>query len=186
MLAENESKIRVTEKRWQTRIQSVPDELNEFAIQALRDVVRLLKVTDLKPDGSQSNSPAIDDTDECLYPGILERASSLLSCDVTGCQELLAFPVILRHDHVTPAISFLAQYQRWSVSLSRLRHEPEVCRVALWVLEFLGLSDDTPLAALNEFDGRLVCLCGNPKFQKPMSFQSLVGLTLSISPCGAC
>jgi hypothetical protein len=172
MLSEDESKIPVTVERWREVVDSVPEDLAEFANQVKRDVIRLLTVSDLKIDSIDAD--ASKDAD----PNIFDRASSLISCGVAGCQNLLTFPAILQEDHVTPYHNHNFQDRKWPDLLSRLRHEPEVSRAVSLVLQTLGLSNDTPLVAFDGFDRKLVCLCGNPKFRQPVDFRSLVSKKL--------
>jgi hypothetical protein len=171
MLAEDESKIPVTAERWRLVVEYVSDDLKGFANQVRRDVARLLKIAESETSSIEADIAIAEDED----PAIFERASSLLSCGVTGCQNLLTFPAILQEEHVTPYRYFNFPDRKWSDLLSRLQHEPQVFRSVSHVLKILGLPEDTALAAFDEFvDGKLVCSCGNPKFQKPVGFRSLV------------
>jgi hypothetical protein len=174
MLAEDESAIQVTAERWQAVVGSVPDNLNEFANQVTRDVVRLLKVVNSDTNSADVDTAIVDDTPHVADPSIFERASSLLSCGVSGCKNLLTFPAILQEEHVTPYHNFDFHDRKWSDLLSRLKHEPEVFRTVSVVLKTLELPDDTCLTAFDAFDRKFMCLCGNPQYQKPMDFQSLV------------
>jgi len=176
MLADDESKIPVTVERWQAVVGSVPDDINRFAHQVMRDIIRLLKVAELETNCVKADVPTAVDAYEDMDPTIFDRASSLLSCGVTDCQNLFTFPTILEEEHVTPYRYFNFYDRKWSHLLSRLQHEPEVFHCVSLVLKTLRLPKDTPLAAFDEFDRKLVCLCGNPKFQKPMDFRSLVSL----------
>ena len=170
MLAEDESRIPVTAERWQAVVHSVPGELTEFANRVMCDVVKLLDASDLI-DGTDTNTiDACEDPD----PSIFERATSLISCGVADCHNLFTFPAILQEEHVTPYRYFNFCDRKWADLLSRLQHEPEVFRVASFVLKTLGLPNDTPLVAFDGFERKLLCLCGNPKFRGPLDFRSLV------------
>jgi hypothetical protein len=167
MLAEDESSIQVTEERWLAVIASVPDEIKKFADRVMHDVIRLLKVN------SETNTTF---NNEDMDPSIFGLASSLLSCGSSDCANLLTFPDILQEEHVTPYTNFGFRDRKWPDLFSRLRHEPEVFRTVSLVLKTLGLSDDTPLALIDGWDRKFICLCGNPGFQGSMNFQSLVSL----------
>jgi hypothetical protein len=64
ILSENELKIPVTVERWSIVVESVPDELNEFTIQVLRDVITLLEVPDLDSNHQVDDA---DDMDLCIF-----------------------------------------------------------------------------------------------------------------------
>ena len=184
MLSENESTIPVTAERWELVVGSVPEDVNGFANQVMRDMVRLLRVTEsgtttLKAENAIFED-AVEDTYDDADPSIFERASSLLSCGITGCRNLCTFPAILQEEHVTPYRYLNFPDRKWPDLFSRLQHEPEVFRSASLVLKTLGLPEDTPLATFDQFDRKLVCLCGNPKFQSPMHFRELVSLGLFV------
>jgi hypothetical protein len=170
MLTEDDSKIPVTAERWRLAIMSVPDDLERFASQVMHDVIRLLKTTELRT----KDAAAIVDETIGEDPSIFERATSLLSCGTPNCHNLLTFPAILQEEHVTPYRYFNFNDRKWPDLFARLQHEPEVLRSALLVLKTLRLPTDTLISLFNEFDMKFVCLCGNPKFQRPMDFQSLV------------
>jgi len=174
MLAEDESKIPVTAERWQMAIDSVPDDLTEFANQVMRDVLTLLHTVNVKID----DTATVGTYEEADPLSIFERASSLISCGAVGCQNLLTFPAILQEEHVTPYRHFSFHDRKWADLLSRLRYEPEVLRAASHVLKALGLPNNTQLAALDGIGRRLLCLCGNPQFRRPLDFRSLVSCIL--------
>jgi hypothetical protein len=178
MLAEDESRIPVTAERWQAVVGSVPNDLNRFANQVMRDIVKLLKAAASETNTVKTEAATAEDAHQDMDPNIFGRASSLLSCGVTGCQNLYNFPAILEEEHVTPYRSFEFDDRKWSDLLSRLKHEPEVFRCASLVLKTLGWPEDTHLAAFDECNMKLICLCGNPKFRQPMDFRSLVSLGL--------
>jgi hypothetical protein len=169
MLAEDEWTIQVTAERWQAVVRSMPDELIKFADQIMRDVVKLLKAVNSETNSPNDIATAVDN--EEVDPSIFGWASSLLSCGVSGCKNLLTFPEILQEEHLTPCPNL-----KWSDLFSSLRHEPEVFRTVSLVLKTLELPDDTPLVAFDAFDRKLICMCDNPKFRGPVDFRSLVSL----------
>ncbi|KIM85611.1 hypothetical protein PILCRDRAFT_339443 [Piloderma croceum F 1598] len=173
MLAEDESRIPVTAERWQAVVGFVPNDLNRFADQVMRDIVKLLKVAASETNTVKAEAATAEDAHEDMDSSIFKRASSLLSCGVTGCQNLYTFPEILEEEHVTPYRYRNFRDRKWPDLLSRLKHEPEVFRCASLVLKTLGWPEDTHLAAFDECNIKLICLCGNPKFQQPMDFRSL-------------
>jgi hypothetical protein len=177
MLAEDESRVPVTAERWQAVVGSVPDDLNRFADQVMRDIIKLLKIATSDTNTIKAEAAA-EEAHEDMDPSIFKKASSLLSCGVTGCQNLHTFPEILEEEHVTPYRYLDFPDRKWSDLLSRLKHEPEVFRCASLILKTLEWPEDTHLAALDECNIKLICLCGNPKFQQPMDFRSLVSLGL--------
>jgi hypothetical protein len=170
MLAEDESRIQVTAERWGAVVALVPDEVKKFADRVMHDVVGLLRVANSETNSRQYGSTADDNED--MDPSIFERASSLLSCGISGCKNLFPFPEILQEEHVTPYFNYLGR--KWPDLLSRLRHEPEVFRTVSLVLKTLELPDDTPLAPFDAWDRKFRCLCGNPKLERFMDFRSLV------------
>jgi hypothetical protein len=100
---------------------------------------------------------------------ILDRASTLFTCcDSWGCKTLLPYPDIFEHEHVKE-LATLSPY-----TLCFLQPEAPVMSMAILLLKCLGLSEDTPSMALVELKGRFVCLCGHPRYLKPMDFGTLV------------
>jgi len=167
MLAEDDSKIPVTDERWQAVIESVPDELDEFAISTVRDVARLLTFAN-KDDSSESKLPS-PNTPGDFDPAIIWMPSSLFRYDSWSSDRhaLFSFPEIVEAQDCGPSL-------KWSIILSRIRYDPEVLPIVNLVLENLGLPTNISHDALTKLDGQLICLCGNPKFREPMNFPSLI------------
>lgn len=159
MLFEDKAQIPVTEQRWLAIVDLIPAQVEEFQANVKHDLIECLKMK------SAGWRPAVD-TDENVDFAVLDKPSSLFTCRSSRCYELIGYPAIFRHIHMRDLI--------WPHIRGGLYHEPEIEHTVNRVLKLLQLPGDTSLAAMERFDGCLVCLCGHPKFRKTMTFTSLV------------
>jgi hypothetical protein len=161
MLNEDEARFPVTEQRWLAIVDLIPVQVGEFQANVKHALIRCLRSTSRHWRWDADENP-----DFAPDLAILEKPSSLFTCTNYGCQELIGYPAIFTHIHMRNLM--------WSQVAGRLYHETEVKHTVNMVLEILRLPGDTSLTAMEELDGRLVCLCGHPNFRKSMTFKSLV------------
>jgi hypothetical protein len=158
MLFEDKARIPVTEQRWLAIVDLILAQVEQFQANVKRALIKCLK--------TKSEDWYWHDADENSDFAILEKPSSLFTCSMRVCNELIGYPAIFRHAHMWDLM--------WSHVAARLYHEPRIEHTVNMVLQLLQLPGDTSLAAMEGLDGRLVCLCGHPKFRKTMAFGSLV------------
>jgi hypothetical protein len=175
MLRENDATIPVTKERWLGIVNSVQSEVKVFQADVLRDIMKSLKGS--KQQATDSLAPLKQKTDardvtedEDNDFGVLERASSLFRCDLPECRDLFGYSAIFGHRHF--------RHLKWVFVFRALQHLDEAGPVVKMILRALNLPEDTSLAAMEQLNSRFMCLCGHPKFQKPMTFDSLVCLVL--------
>lgn len=167
MLLEDDARIPVTEERWLAIVHTIPSQVADFQDKVKRDFVRRLKAV---PKMNQWYSNQVDSkSDDNVEDGdfsILEKASSFLKCNNYECEERLTYPACLTHSHISD--------YKWSIALSRLRRDEPTESTFKLLLDHLKLPEDASHAEVEALNGRLVCLCGNPKIRNPMSFWEMV------------
>jgi hypothetical protein len=87
-------------------------------------------------------------------------------CDTFNCKKPVGYPALFDHCHLNGL--------KWSNVLSAVGHDIDMKPTVLMLLKALELPDDMSLAAMEDMDGRLICLCGHPDFRKPLTFSSMV------------
>jgi hypothetical protein len=165
MLVDDHVHIPVTEERFLAKLDSILSDVAEFRRKVKIDLVKLLMPA---THPLVTTDSTVDDVEQDVDFTILDNVSSLFRCPAWNCRTLIGFPAIFAHEHVK-------EYNtRWPILRDRMRPDKDVGPTVLEVLKILGIHDGTPVAALEDLDGRFVCMCGHPKFQAPMTFGSLV------------
>jgi len=165
MLAEDDAQIPVTKERFLGRLDSVLSDVAGFQSKVKLDLVKLLPTVDaLKTANPIPGGPNLT---------ILSDVTSLFCCP-WGCRALIGFPAILAHEHIKDITA------EWPSVRNRLKPPTEMGPTVLQALEVFGISKDIPVTALQDLDGRCVCLCGHPKFRAPMDFGFLVRLNCNL------
>lgn len=176
MLYEDNATIPVTEERWLAIVDSVEFQVTMRQAGVWHDLRQCLKkpkkhwlaAPEWKTETDDITGEESDDDDDFT---VLEKASSLFRCDKCY-SNLFGHAAIFDHLHF--------RGKKWVDILPWLRHEAGTELVVTTVLRALKLPEDTPLAAMEQLNGRLMCLCGHPDFQNPTTFGDLVCLVLML------
>jgi hypothetical protein len=167
LLADDDANTIVTEERFLAKKDAILADIPGYQTRIKRELIKVISVPVII---TSTQDPIAQSSDEEPDFSILTHASTLFRCPGSwSCKVLLPYPDIFFHDHVAPQLGTFVSY-----SLSRLRPIPAVKPMAIQILKALDLAEDTPASALNDLNGRFVCLCGHPNFLKPMDFGSLV------------
>lgn len=162
ILSEGDAQTPLTEQTWLVLAESVPSIVEKFQTSVKRDLAGYLRSK--PPDWQTVRAQRLRPEPPDCYLSILEKPSSLFSC--THCKELVGYPAMFSHGHMCGL--------GWSHVAGKLQYEQAVESTVDMVLKVLELPEHTSLADTEELDGRLMCLCGHPKFREPMTFRSLV------------
>lgn len=162
MLSEGNAQIPISKERWLAIIGLIPSEVEKFQAEVKRTLADHLKTKGPQIYVREIQEDASDDCDL----SVLAKATTLFTCQYDRCNEPIGYPGIFSHIHLNGLT--------WSRIIDLLLYEDAVEPTVEMVLKVLGLPEDTSLAAMEELDGRLMCLCGHPRFREPMSFKSLV------------
>lgn len=165
MLYEDKAQIPVTEERWSAVVSLIPAWVKEFQANVKNDLIKCLKIK--TREWRQCTPESTNDADENSdFNAIVDKPSSLFTCNLRNSEELIGYSTILRHMHM--------HNLTWSYVSVRIYHEPQIEHTVNMVLKLLRLPGDTTLSAMEKLDERLVCLCGHPEFRINMTFGSLV------------
>lgn len=151
MLCEDGGRLPITAERWESVAEIVLNEAAEFTNRVKDDCLILMKSIELD---EWCSSDELDwtllDTPAALftYKGNLYSFAALFQC--------------------------FTRSRRWSSIVPHISYNPLVSRVTNLVIKALDLPGDTTVDSLKVFDGRLMCLCGNPALGAPMNFSCLV------------
>jgi len=164
MLAEDNAHKTVTEERFLAIKDAILVDVFEYQTRLKHRLVQyIISTVDISVAAQDSKTEEMD-------LSILARASTLFRCPGSWtCKALLPYPDIFFHQHVRDTLKTFVSY-----GLSRLRPPIKVTPTAIQILKALGLPEDTPAIALNDLNGRFMCLCGHPDFQKPVDFGKIV------------
>jgi hypothetical protein len=165
MLMDDDVQIPVTKEIFLAKLDSILSDVAHFQKTVKRDLVKLLMPNKYVSDTS---NPIAGDVDGDVDFTILDDASSLFSCPTWRCNKLIGFPAIFAHEHVQKVES------HWHVVQHAMKPDSTVGPTVSEVLKIFGIPKGTHVAALEELNGRCVCLCGHPEFRAPMDFGSLV------------
>jgi hypothetical protein len=181
MLYEDNATIPVTEERLLAVLDSVMSavklshmDMKHALIKQLKNAKRFATHWLVPPEWkAEAEDITVKETDDADDFNVLDKASSLFRCDTDDCKDLFGHTTIFDHCHF--------RSMKWVHILPRLQHEAEADPVVRMVLKALKLPEDTSLAAVEQLNGRLMCLCGHPDFRKPITFGLLVCSALSLT-----
>jgi len=173
MLYEDHATIPVTEERWLAVVDSVDSQVKMWQAEVRHDLLLLLKsAKNLPPHWFLTPAlkpQAVDVTGDEVDFSVIDKASSLFRCGTYGCKDLFGHAAIFDHRHF--------HNRKWVDILSRLQCEAGTELVVAAVLKNLNLPEDTSLAAMEQLNGRLICLCGH---RNSTTFGELVCLILML------
>lgn len=164
MLADNDAYTTVTEERFLSREDAIISDIAEYQTNIKRELVKLLVERRMIDVDTQDGS----NTEE-VNLSVLDRATTLFKCcRIFDCRTLLPYPDIFEHAHVKELTTFSGRI--WNLQPAGL----DIKSTIVVLLKALGLPEYAPATAIDDLNGRLVCLCGHPRYRKPMDFGALV------------
>ena len=169
VLSRHQQDISTTPGRpfWDSLFKTAQSETTLYSTAVKKALVRLLKYASPNPFSSSAN---MDD--------ILNHARSVFQCknDLCGHPSARSFnyPDIL--SHITQSSLQFSWSRDW------VECDPGVMKIIFLMLKNLNLPVDTSRSAIQDLDGKLICLCGHPDHLKPTSFHKLVSTLLVLRP----
>jgi hypothetical protein len=171
MLDEDGAQIPATQERWEAIKESCLLEVEGHRSKIIRDLQMTMKKV---KDGDQSDvdTEIMSDLGENA-PDVLSDPAAIFSCCYNYCKQLHSYPAILHHSYVDHGVS------EWKTG--KHGYSAQIPAAVSMVLTAVGLPPTTTRADLDNVDGRFVCLCGHPKYRKPLTFVKLVRKLLHLS-----
>jgi hypothetical protein len=177
MLDEDSAQVTVTQERWEAIKESCLLDVDGHRLKIIRDLQTMMKKAKEAKDSDKSD---VDDDmkphcDEQHELDVASDPTALFNCCYNYCKQLNSYPALLHHSY--------ADHNDLDWSKGRYRYDDRIPSVVSMVLRAVGLPQTTTRADLDKLDGRFVCLCGHPKYRKPLTFVKLVRKSLHITSC---